>query len=165
MRADPACDLDDLIGAAPQRVRSWMRRKQELADGTVDRQLLVHPDTLSELIGAERARCPDSSIRLGRKSQSTWEILEAGALRTWSARTYQQIAEGRDYFGDFVPFGDFDLLFGAAKLNLKIREVPIRYRNREYGEIKISRFKHGILLLRMSMLGFRRFKLRRQSKG
>jgi hypothetical protein len=78
---------------------------------------------------------------------------------------YEAIERGRAFFGDFDPFGDFDLLFGAAKLNLKIREVPIRYRNREYGEIKISRFKHGLLLLRMSLLGFRRFKLRRQSEG
>lgn len=80
-------------------------------------------------------------------------------------RDYDAIEEGRAFFGDFDPFGDFDLLFGAAKLNLKIREVPIRYRNREYGDIKISRFKHGLLLLRMSALGFRRFKLLRQSEG
>ena len=80
-------------------------------------------------------------------------------------RDYEAIERGRSFFGDFDPFGDFDLLFGAAKLNLKIREVPIRYRNREYGEIKISRFKHGLLLLRMSLLGFRRFKLRRHSEG
>jgi SAM-dependent methyltransferase len=78
-------------------------------------------------------------------------------------RDYEAIEDGRAFFGDFDPFGDFDLLFGAAKLNLKIREVPIRYRNREYGDIKISRFKHGLLLLRMSALGFRRFKLLRQS--
>ncbi|MCP4605288.1 MAG: glycosyl transferase, partial [Proteobacteria bacterium] len=62
---------------------------------------------------------------------------------------------------NFDPFGDFDLLFGAAKLNLKIREIPIRYRNREYGEIKISRFRHGLLLLKMSALAFKRFKLHR----
>jgi hypothetical protein len=75
------------------------------------------------------------------------------------------IERGPSFFGDFDPFGDFDLLFGTAKLNLKIREVPIRYRNREYGEIKISRFKHGLLLLRMFALGFRRFKLRRHSES
>lgn len=80
-------------------------------------------------------------------------------------RDYEAIERGRSFFGDFDPFGDFDLLFGAAKLNLKIREVPIRYRNREYGDIKISRFKHGLLLLRMSALGFRRFKLLRESEG
>jgi hypothetical protein len=74
---------------------------------------------------------------------------------------YEAIKRGRAFFGDFDPFGDFDLLFGAAKQNLKILEVPIRYRNREYGEIKISRFKHGLLLFKMSGLAFMRFKLHR----
>jgi len=55
----------------------------------------------------------------------------------------------RTYFGDFDPFGDFDLLFGAAKLNLKICEIPIRYRERTYGTTNIQRWKHGWLLLRM----------------
>jgi ubiquinone/menaquinone biosynthesis C-methylase UbiE len=64
---------------------------------------------------------------------------------------YQRIAAGRDYFGDFDPFGDFDLLFGAAKLNLKIVEVPVRYRERSYGVTNISRFSHGWLLLKMSV--------------
>jgi SAM-dependent methyltransferase len=63
---------------------------------------------------------------------------------------YERIAAGRAYFGDFDPFGDFDLLFGAAKLNLKIVEIPVRYRERTYGETNISRFTHGWLLLKMS---------------
>lgn len=63
---------------------------------------------------------------------------------------YEKIADGRGYFGDFDPFGDFDLLFGASKLNLKIVEVPVRYRQRTYGETNISRFTHGWLLLKMS---------------
>ena len=62
---------------------------------------------------------------------------------------YDRIARGRDYFGDFDPFGDFDLLFGAAKQNLKILEVPVRYRHRTYGTTNISRFTHGWLLLQM----------------
>jgi hypothetical protein len=64
-------------------------------------------------------------------------------------KDYQRIADNRAYFGDFDPFGDFDLLFGAAKLNLKILEVPIRYRSRKYGETNISRWTHGWLLLKM----------------
>ena len=64
-------------------------------------------------------------------------------------------------FGDFDPFGDFDLIFGAAKLNLKIVEVPIRYRARTYGETQISRFRHGVLLIRMLAKGARHFKLAR----
>lgn len=71
---------------------------------------------------------------------------------------YERIAAGREYFGDFDPFGDFDLLFGAAKLNLKIVEVPIRYRERTYGEIKIERFRHGLLLFKMSLIAMRKLK-------
>ena len=65
---------------------------------------------------------------------------------------YERIARGRTYFGDFDPFGDFDLLFGAAKQNLKIVEIPIRYRQRTYGTTNISRFSHGWLLLKMSCI-------------
>jgi len=74
-------------------------------------------------------------------------------------RDYVKIKAGREYFGDFDPFGDFDLLFGAAKQNLKIVEVPVRYRDRIYGETKISRFQHGLLLLRMCWIAYKRFKL------
>jgi len=66
------------------------------------------------------------------------------------AEDYKQIAAGRVHFGDFDPFGDFDLLFGAAKLNLKIVDMPVRYRERTYGVTNISRFRHGWLLLRMA---------------
>ena len=62
---------------------------------------------------------------------------------------YRKIVANRAYFGDFDPFGDYDLLFGAAKLNLKIVDLPIRYRERVYGSTNISRWKHGWLLLRM----------------
>jgi len=72
---------------------------------------------------------------------------------------YFRIKVGRKFFGDFDPFGDFDLLFGAAKLNLKIVEMPVRYKRRTYGETKISRWKHGWLLLKMCIIGFRKFKL------
>jgi SAM-dependent methyltransferase len=75
-----------------------------------------------------------------------------------SKRHYDMIAASRSYFGDFDPFGDFDLIFGAAKLNLKIVEIPIRYANRTYGETQISRFRHGWLLLRMVVFAFRKLK-------
>jgi len=73
-------------------------------------------------------------------------------------KDYQNLINQRSYFGDFDPFGDFDLLFGASKLNLKIVEVPIRYRNREYGETQISRFSHGWLLLKMTFFAMRKIK-------
>ncbi len=73
-------------------------------------------------------------------------------------KDYDSVAANRSYFGDFDPFGDFDLLFGAAKLNRKIVDIPIRYRERVYGETNISRWKHGVLLARMVMFAARRIK-------
>lgn len=74
------------------------------------------------------------------------------------AKDYKRLAANRVYFGDFDPFGDFDLLFGAAKMNLKIMEVPIRYRARRYGETNIQRWSHGWILLRMVVFAARRIK-------
>ncbi len=71
---------------------------------------------------------------------------------------YDRIAANRTYFGDFDPFGDFDLLFGAARQNLKIVDLPIRYRERTYGSTNIQRWKHGWLLLRMVIFALRRLK-------
>jgi len=76
-----------------------------------------------------------------------------------SREAYDRIAANRSYFGDFDPFGDFDLLFGAARLNLKIVDLPVRYRARTYGDTKISRFKHGFLLLKMTAFGFRKLRM------
>jgi len=73
-------------------------------------------------------------------------------------RNYEMITDTRQYFGDFDPFGDFDLLFGAAKLNLKIVDVPVRYAERVYGETNIARWKHGLVLFRMLLFALRRLK-------
>lgn len=75
-----------------------------------------------------------------------------------SRTNYLQLAANRDYFGDFDPFGDFDLIFGAAKMNLKIVEIPVRYRAREYGETQISRFSHGWLLIKMVAFALNKIK-------
>ncbi len=71
---------------------------------------------------------------------------------------YNQIVSNRSYFGDFDPFGDFDLIFGAAKLNCKIVDMPVRYRERIYGTTNISRWKHGWLLLKMVVFAAQRLK-------
>jgi hypothetical protein len=73
---------------------------------------------------------------------------------------YLHIVSNRHYFGEFDPFGDFDLLFGAAKLNLKIIEVIVRYKDREYGSTQISRFRHGWLLIKMSFFAATKIKFR-----
>ena len=75
-----------------------------------------------------------------------------------SRENYLRLAQHRAYFGDFDPFGDFDLIFGAARMGLRIVEVPIRYRERTYGQTNISRWRHGAILLRM--LIFAAFRLR-----
>ncbi len=71
---------------------------------------------------------------------------------------YNIIADNRAYFGDFDPFGDFDLIFGAVKQNLKVAEVPVTYRARTYGNTNISRFRHGWLLFKMSWVAFKKIK-------
>ena len=65
----------------------------------------------------------------------------------------------RGVCADFDPFGDFDLLFGAARLNMKITDLPVRYRGRTYGSTKISRFKHGALLIKMTFIGFKKLRM------
>ncbi len=71
---------------------------------------------------------------------------------------YEALARNRAYFGDFDPFGDFDLIFGAAKLNLRMVDLPIRYKARTYGQTNIHRWSHGWLLLRMVLFAARRMK-------
>jgi len=71
---------------------------------------------------------------------------------------YKKLIKNRQYFGEFDPFGDFDLIFGAAKMNLKIIEVPIHYQARKYGETNISRFRHGWLLLKMVFFAMNKIK-------
>lgn len=73
-------------------------------------------------------------------------------------KNYEYVKEGRTYFGDFDPFGDFDLLFGASKLNLKIVDLPIRYKDRVYGTTQIQRFRHGWLLLQMCVFAAKKIK-------
>jgi SAM-dependent methyltransferase len=73
---------------------------------------------------------------------------------------YLKLAENRKFFGNFDPFGDFDLIFGAYKLNLKIIDLPIRYQERTYGDTNISRFRHGFLLLKMVIFAAGKIKFR-----
>lgn len=75
-------------------------------------------------------------------------------------KDYDELVANRSYFGDFDPFGDFDLIFGAVKLNLKVIELPIRYRERQYGTTQIQRFRHGLLLFRMCFFAMKKIKFR-----
>jgi hypothetical protein len=80
-----------------------------------------------------------------------------GTKALWSD-DYRAIAANRAYFGDFDPFGDFDLLFGAARLSLRIRDLPVRYARRTYGATNIDRWRDGVLLLRMTWFALWRLK-------
>lgn len=72
--------------------------------------------------------------------------------------SYERIAAGRGYFGDFDPFGDFDLLFGASRRGLRIADMPVHYRERTYGQTNINRWSHGWLLIRMMIFAAKRMK-------
>ena len=82
----------------------------------------------------------------------------SGGTKVLSRRHYEMIAANRSYFGEIDPFGDFDLIFGAAKYNLKIVDMPIRYGERTYGETNIQRWSHGMLLMRMVVKAMRKIK-------
>ncbi len=73
-------------------------------------------------------------------------------------KDYEKMQAGRSYFGEFDPFGDFDLIFGAVKQNLKVVEIPVRYRERAYGVTNIQRFRHGWLLFKMTFFAYRKIK-------
>ena len=166
-----------------------VRKGFELATGDVlmilDADLTVPPEDLTkfwsalveergEFINGTRLVYPmeDNAMRLantaGNKVFSlifSWILGErvtdtlCGTKVLW-ARDYRRIAANRKTFGDFDPFGDFDLLFGAANLGLKIREVPVRYRERKYGTTNIDRWRHGLLLARMALIGARKLRFR-----
>jgi hypothetical protein len=74
-------------------------------------------------------------------------------------KDYQRFLDLHKYFGDFDPFGDYELIFGAVKLNKEVVEIPVRYKARTYGQTNISRFKHGLLLLKMSLFAWKKFTL------
>jgi hypothetical protein len=90
---------------------------------------------------------------LGQRTKDTL----CGTKALWRD-DYRKIAANRGYFGEFDPFGDFDLLFGADKLNLKIVDIPVRYRDRTYGRTNIRRWSHGWLLLRMVIFAARKLR-------
>jgi SAM-dependent methyltransferase len=77
-----------------------------------------------------------------------------------SRRDYERLVKRLVELGDFDPFGDFNLLFGSTLLGLRIRDIPVRYQNRSYGQTNISRFRHGWLLLRMTIFGLRKIRFR-----
>jgi glycosyltransferase involved in cell wall biosynthesis len=157
-RGDVLLILDSDMGVAPGDVPKFVealaRGKGEMVNGS----RLVYPMEGRAMrflnLLANKSFAFLFSWLLGQQVRDTL----CGTKALWRD-DYERIAAHRSYFGDFDPFGDFDLLFGASRLNLQIVDLAVRYRERQYGETNISRFRHGWLLLRMSLFAARKLKL------
>ena len=80
-------------------------------------------------------------------------------MKLFSLDDYKRFVSWRERFGDFDPFGDFEMLFASSELALGVIDLPVRYRARTYGETNISRFHNGLELIRMTTIGFFRISL------
>jgi hypothetical protein len=142
--------LDSDLGVAPEDIPKFtdalVRGKAEMANGS----RLIYPMEGQAMrflnLLANKAFAALFAWILGQQLRDT--LCGTKALYR---EDYERIAANRAFFGDFDPFGDFDLLFGAARLNLRITDIAVRYHERQYGSTNISRFRHGLLLLRMSV--------------
>jgi glycosyltransferase involved in cell wall biosynthesis len=149
--------LDSDLGVAPEDIPKFtealVRGKAEMANGS----RLVYPMETEAMrflnLLANKAFAALFSWILGQQLRDT--LCGTKALYR---EDYERIAANRAYFGDFDPFGDFDLLFGASRLNLRIVDIAVRYHERQYGQTNISRFRHGLLLLRMSVFAANKLK-------
>jgi SAM-dependent methyltransferase len=146
-------DLGVAPGDVPKFVAALARGKGEMVNGS----RLVYPMEGKAMrflnLLANKFFAFLFSWLLGQQVRDTL----CGTKALWR-EDYERIAANRSYFGDFDPFGDFDLLFGAARLNLRIVDLAVRYHERRYGETNISRFSHGWLLLQMSGFAARKLK-------
>jgi SAM-dependent methyltransferase len=156
-RGEVVLILDSDMGVAPEDIPKFVdalvRGKAEMVNGS----RMVYPmegEAMRFLnMLANKAFASLFSWVLGQQVRDT--LCGTKALYR---EDYERIAANRAFFGDFDPFGDFDLLFGAARLNLEIVDVAVRYHERRYGQTNISRFRHGWLLLRMSLFAARKLK-------
>jgi glycosyltransferase involved in cell wall biosynthesis len=156
-RGDILIILDADLTVAPEDIPKFYRALVEGRGEFINGTRLVYPmdDTAMRPLNniANRGFALIFSYLLNQRFTDTL----CGTKALWK-RDYDKVVANRAYFGDFDPFGDFDLIFGAAKLNLRIVEIPIRYAGRSYGETQISRFTHGWLLLRMVIFAWRKLK-------
>ena len=156
-KADVVLILDSDMGVAPADIPKFVtalaRGKGEMVNGS----RLVYPMEGKAMrflnLLANKTFALLFTWLLGQQVRDTL----CGTKVLWR-EDYERISANRSYFGDFDPFGDFDLLFGASRLDLRIVDVAIRYHERTYGETNISRFRHGWLLLQMSAFAARKLK-------
>ena len=151
---DPGCRPDGAAGGS-----AAVLRRAAVGQGRVRQRRAL------DVSDGRAARC--ASPTWSATSSSAWRSAGCSASRSRTRcaaprclrrEAYQALAANRAYFGDFDPFGDFDLLFGAAKLGLEIVDLPIRYRERTYGTTNIQRWRHGWLLLKMCVFAAGRIK-------
>jgi len=156
-KADIVLILDSDMGVAPADVPKFVaalaRGKGEMVNGS----RLVYPMEGRAMrflnLLANKSFAALFTWLLGQQVRDTL----CGTKALWR-EDYERIAANRSYFGDFDPFGDFDLLFGASRLNLRIVDLAVRYHERLYGDTNISRFRAGVLLLQMSVFAARKLK-------
>lgn len=179
---DIKCEIQDGTGKADAVRKGFSAARGEILM-VLDADLTVPPETLpkfyeaivsgkGELIIGSRLVYPlekESMRFLNRIGNKFFSLMFSWILgqrlkdtlcgaKVLSKSNYEKIAAGRNFFGELDPFGDFDLIFGSSKLNLKIVEIPVRYQARKYGETNISRFRHGWLLLKMTLYGLSKIK-------
>jgi SAM-dependent methyltransferase len=156
-RGDVVLILDSDMGVAPEDVPKFVQALQRGKGEMVNGSRLVYPMEGRAMrflnLVANKLFALLFSWLLGQQVRDTL----CGTKALYRA-DYDRIAANRAYFGDFDPFGDFDLLFGASRLNLRIVDLAVRYHERQYGETNISRFRHGLLLVRMSLFAARKLK-------
>ncbi len=149
--------LDADLGVAPEDIPKFVRALGSGKGEMINGSRLVYPMEGRAMrflnLLANKAFALLFSWLLGQQVRDTL----CGTKALYRS-DYDRIAANRSFFGDFDPFGDFDLLFGAARMSLRIRDVAVRYHERRYGQTNISRFRHGWLLLRMSAFAARKLK-------
>ncbi len=156
-RGDILMILDADLTVAPEALPKFydvlVRRKGEFVNGT----RLVYPMEKGAMRALNFLANRGFARILGYLINQRFTDALCGTKALWR-RDYEKIAAGRGHFGEFDPFGDFDLIFGAARLSLKIVEVPVRYARRSYGTTQISRFADGWLLMRMVAFAWMKLK-------
>lgn len=137
----------------PKFVEALVSRKAEFANGV----RLVYPMDKEAMRFANLCANKAFSLVFSWLLATPLKDTLCGTKVLWR-EDYLQLDANRSFFGDFDPFGDFDLIFGADKLNLKIVDIPIRYKERYYGETNIQRWRHGVVLLGMVLFAAKKLK-------
>lgn len=149
--------LDADLTTPPEELPKFYRAIAENKAEFVNGSRLVYPMEKQAMrffnVLANKFFAAAFSFVLGQRLKDT-----LCGTKVLSRAHYKRLAAARQFFGDFDPFGDFDLLFGAARMGLKVVEIPVHYHERTYGTTNIQRWRHGLILLRMLIFAAQRMK-------